>query len=364
MGESVGVAHVRALILATVVAMPAMAHEIGTTQVRAHLGPGATYRIDVIAAPQPLLGRLQARAGRPRTAALDRRALQAALQAYAPQLASAAEIDLDATRATPRVTVLPIRESPQGSSVTVRYTGDVPPAAKTLSWRSGLTYASYAFTVERPGAPAVTIWLEGDERSAALPLRQAAVPASRLDVARQYVALGFTHIVPLGLDHILFVLAMYLLSTGVRAVLAQVTAFTVAHSITLGLSIYGLVSAPGNIVEPLIAVSIAWVAIENLLATRVRPWRIAIVFGFGLLHGLGFAGVLRELGLPRSQFAPALVSFNAGVELGQLAVIGAAWLVLGSWARGRPWYRDRILVPGSLAIAAVGIFWAIQRSAF
>ena len=110
------------------------------------------------------------------------------------------------------------------------------------------------------------------------------------------------HILPKGLDHILFVLGIFLLSPRWKTMLLQVTAFTVAHSITLGLSIYGIVSLPSRIVEPLIALSIAYVAIENLLTRELKPWRLALVFMFGLLHGLGFAGVLRELGLPREEF--------------------------------------------------------------
>ncbi len=116
-----------------------------------------------------------------------------------------------------------------------------------------------------------------------------------------------------------------------------------------------------RIVEPMIALSIAYVAIENLMTTQLKPWRIAIVFGFGLLHGMGFAGVLKELGLPRSRFLTALITFNVGVEAGQLAVIGTAFLLVACWARMRPWYRNRVVVPASLLIAATGLFWTMQR---
>src|SRR5438128_2352916 len=153
-------------------------------------------------------------------------------------------------------------------------------------------------------------------------------------VARD-VALGFTHILPNGLDHILFVLGLFFLTTNVRSVLAQVTAFTVAHSITLGLALYGIASLPASIVEPLIALSIAYVAIENLVTTDLKPRRLALVFSFGLLHGMGFAGVLRELGLPPSQFLTALLTFNVGVEAGQLSVIAVAFAVVASWRSDR-----------------------------
>jgi hypothetical protein len=144
-------------------------------------------------------------------------------------------------------------------------------------------------------------------------------------------------------------------------VVTQVSAFTIAHTITLGLSIYGVIDVPAVIVEPLIAVSIAYVAIENLLLTDLRPWRIALVFAFGLLHGMGFAGALRDVGLPRAEFLTALVTFNAGVEAGQLAVIAAAFALVGWRWGGRSWYRARIVVPASAIIAFTALYWTAER---
>ena len=181
------------------------------------------------------------------------------------------------------------------------------------------------------------------------------IPPTRLQVFRQYIVLGFTHIVPRGLDHILFVLGLFLLTTRIKPLLAQITSFTVAHSITLGLTMYGVVSLSPRIVEPAIALSIAYIAIENLTTTELKPWRVAVVFAFGLLHGMGFAGVLRELGLPRREFITALFSFNAGVEIGQLTVIAVAAVVFA-----KKW-RARIVAPASLLIAAMGLFWTVQR---
>jgi hypothetical protein len=157
------------------------------------------------------------------------------------------------------------------------------------------------------------------------------------------------------------VLGIFLFSLHLRPLLLQVTAFTVAHSITLGLSLYGYIALPASIVEPLIAVSIVYVAVENLITTELKPWRIYVVFAFGLLHGMGFAGVLTELGLPRSDFVTALIAFNVGVELGQLAVIAIAFLAVGVWFGKKPWYRQRIVIPGSLAIAAMGAWWTVER---
>jgi hypothetical protein len=214
--------------------------------------------------------------------------------------------------------------------------------------------------IRRADGQQLTEWIHGSDWSGTIDLSGQFRVATRLDVARQYLSLGYTHILPKGLDHILFVIGLFLLSIRLRPILVQVTTFTVAHSITLALSMYGLVSLPPRIVEPLIALSIAYVAIENLLTDQVKPWRIALVFAFGLLHGLGFAGVLSELGLPRGEFLTALVSFNLGVEAGQLTVIAIAASCV-FWYRHRAWYHQRVVVPASLAIASVGIYWMVER---
>ena len=243
-----------------------------------------------------------------------------------------------------------------GTKRVARFAGEIPAGAATFTWRYRRAYASYALTISNEGEPAVRQWIDGDDLSRPFALSRAVITPSPLDVARQYLALGFTHIIPHGLDHILFVLGIFLLSMRLKPVLMQVTAFTIAHSITLGLTIYGVVSVSPRIVEPMIALSIAYIAIENMATSELKPWRVALVFAFGLLHGMGFAGVLRELGLPRSEFLTALVTFNAGVELGQLSVIAAAFLLFGWWTD-----RRRFVVPASAAIAATGVFWTVER---
>jgi len=141
----------------------------------------------------------------------------------------------------------------------------------------------------------------------------------------------------------------------------QVPAFTVAHSVTLGLTMYGIVSLSSRIVEPMIALSIAYVGMENILTSRLTPWRPVLVFCFGLLHGMGFAGALAELDLPRKEILPALISFNAGIELAQLTVIAAAYVCVVMWIRDKPWYRSRFVIPASALIATTGLFWTVQR---
>ncbi len=178
--------------------------------------------------------------------------------------------------------------------------------------------------------------------------------------ATQFIELGFTHILPKGLDHILFVLGLFLLSPKLKPLLWQVTAFTLAHSITLALAVLGIFALPGRVVEPIIALSIAVVAIENLFRSEVSPWRWAAVFGFGLIHGMGFAGVLSEVGLPRDQIGTALLSFNFGVELGQLAVITLAFGVT-KWCQGRSWYGPWVRRPACCLIALAGLVWTVER---
>lgn len=177
-----------------------------------------------------------------------------------------------------------------------------------------------------------------------------------------YVPVGFDHIVPKGLDHILFVLGLFFLSTRLGPLLWQVSAFTLAHTVTLALGALGYVNLPPSVVEPVIAASIVFVAVENIVSQGLNPWRPVIVFGFGLLHGLGFASVLGEFGLPEGAFVPALIGFNVGVELGQLFVIAVAFLTVGFWFGRKPWYRARIAVPASAAIAAVGAWWFFERT--
>ena len=244
----------------------------------------------------------------------------------------------------------------QPAFVVLRATGKTPEGAKAVTWRYGLVYSTYAVVfAENGGGSQVTQWLDGDVASRPFPIAANVAPPSRLDIVWQYLRLGFTHIVPEGVDHVLFVLGIVLLNTRLKPILIQVTAFTVAHSITLGLTMYDVISLPARIVEPLIALSVAYVALENIVTTRLTPWRPLLVFAFGLLHGMGFAGILRALDVPRSEIIPALVSFNIGIELGQLAVIAAAFCAVALW-RNRSWYRARIVVPASILIAATGIF--------
>jgi len=236
----------------------------------------------------------------------------------------------------------------------------MPRDATRLRWLYGLVGDRYPLEIRKPDGSSTIEWIDGTDWSDVIDLTRTFTRPTRMEIVTQYLFLGYTHILPKGIDHILFVLGIFLLSPRIKTMLLQVTAFTIAHSITLGLSMYGIVSLPPRVVEPLIALSIAYVAIENLLTRELRPWRLALVFTFGLLHGLGFAGVLRELGLPREQFLTALLTFNLGVEGGQLTVIAAAMLAVAPFMK-KGWYRQRVVIPASLIIATVGIYWTVAR---
>ena len=177
----------------------------------------------------------------------------------------------------------------------------------------------------------------------------------------EYIPIGLNHVVPDGLDHILFVLALFLLSLKLSTLLWQVTAFTLAHSVTLIAGTLGVVSVPASIIEPLIAASIVFVAVENIFFAKLNTWRTAIVFLFGLLHGLGFASVLAEFGLPAGQYIPALLGFNLGVELGQLFVIAIAFTLLAVPFGRLSSYRSWVSIPISSIIALIGFWWVFER---
>lgn len=187
---------------------------------------------------------------------------------------------------------------------------------------------------------------------------------SKTEAAALYLKLGFMPILPLGFDHILFVLSLFLLSPKLKPVLWQATAFTVAHSITLGLAMFNVITPSPKIVEPIIALSIMYVALENIISPTLKKSRIGIVFIFGLVHGLGFANALGELGLPKNSYLTSLLMFNLGVELGQVAVILSAFLLFGKWFGNKPYYRKFIVIPLSILITLLAGYWTIERLFF
>ena len=257
----------------------------------------------------------------------------------------------------------------------LNFKGTIPNKAKTLKWNWNKSYGNAALRIGTTSSPELySAYLKEGKTSDAVNLsfkvtdcgsdtagNKCTTQTSRFDTFVNYISVGFTHIVPLGIDHILFVVGLFLLSTALRPLLIQVTSFTIAHSVTLALGMFGVVNIPPSIVEPLIAASIVYVCVENIYMDHITKWRPVVVFGFGLLHGLGFASVLTEFGLARNNYVSGLIGFNVGVELGQLAVITACFLLVGIWFRKKSWYRQRITIPASIVIAFIAVYWFIER---
>jgi hypothetical protein len=356
-------------------ALPVTAHEIRPAVVDVHLQVDGNYQVAlqvnmeaVLAGVSPVHSDTNESPNAEsynRLRALPARKLEERIRAFWPQYRDGMRLDFDGVRSAPDLAALDIPEPgdlARARLTTVRLTGNIPPGAKTLRWTYAPQYGGSVLRLHRAGG-VIAAWIREGEASATYPLTGDVAAATRTAVFGQYLVLGFTHILPKGLDHMLFVLGLFLLSTRLAPLLWQVTAFTLAHSITLALSMYGVIALSPAIVEPLIAASIVAVAVENLLTARLHAWRIFVVFGFGLLHGLGFAGVLTEIGLPRDEFVTGLIAFNVGVEGGQLAVIALAFLAVGYWFRHKPWYRTRVVLPLSAAIALTGAYWVVERLA-
>lgn len=181
-----------------------------------------------------------------------------------------------------------------------------------------------------------------------------------LETFIQFIQKGFAHIIPDGLDHVLFVLGLFLICRRFSSLFWQVSLFTITHSITLGISTVGWLELPSKLVEVLIALSVALIAAENMWrkeANQGRSWIVAIS---GLLHGLGFAHAFQEHVISSKEALPALLGLSFGVELGQLAVVTTAFVLLGPFWN-RSWYRKTVTVPGSFLLMLCGLFWVVQR---
>ena len=258
--------------------------------------------------------------------------------------------------------------------------GKLPAASQSLRWYYPAVFGDNAVRVRQVDAQADIWlwsdwqWIRDDSPSQPFVLQTKSPARSSWQHVVDYVQIGFMHIVPLGADHVLFILGLFLFGGGWRALFWQVSVFTVAHSVTLGLGLAGWVSLPSVWVEPLIAASIIFIALENIgwrfisgrSALSTVPLqtascrRLCVIFGFGLLHGLGFAEMLSAFGLPSDAFLAALLGFNLGVEAGQLVVLAAAF-TLTCWIRSPVHYYRWVVVPGSACIALVGVMWTLER---
>jgi len=184
-----------------------------------------------------------------------------------------------------------------------------------------------------------------------------------LAVVKKFIPAGIHHIL-IGPDHLLFLVGLLLLGGTVRQLLMVVTAFTVAHSITLSLAALNIVSPPARLIEPAIALSIVYVGADNILAKGGRDVRVWIAFTFGFIHGFGFANVLREMELPARALGWSLFSFNFGVEIGQLLVVVLVASALAVLRQRSEWAGRHLAMAGSVVVILAGAFWFVQRVFF
>ena len=255
------------------------------------------------------------------------------------------------------------QEIPTVLGLTARLTGTVPATATEVEFFASRTFQEVHLTIkDEARLISQRSVITRGARSDPFMLTEPFIQTNQTEVALHYLKLGFLHILPTGVDHILFILCLFLLSTRIRLLVWQVTCFTLAHALTLTLATLDIIMLAPKIVEPLIAFSIACVAIENIFTQRLSLRRPIIIFLFGLIHGLGFSEVLRALDIPTNERLISLLSFNVGIELGQLIVLGAAFATVG-WFQHQRWYRSRIVVPASSIIALVGLVWTIERVA-
>lgn len=290
--------------------------------------------------------------------------LEAAFKKAWPRIAAGIVIEVDGKKLPPQLEGVRIPEVgdtalPRDSTLIVTATlpqGDAPVVA---GWSAA--FGPLVLRQVGVGDEFYAGYLTNGALSDPLPRRGVATLTGWAEFGR-YITLGFYHIIPKGLDHILFVLGLFFFSLHIRPLLMQVTAFTLAHTVTLALATLNIVSVSPQIVEPLIAASIVYVALEDALGVKMSVRRTAVVFCFGLLHGLGFASVLGDIGLNPGRLVLGLIGFNVGVELGQLAILSIAFLMIGVWFGRKPWYRTRIAIPASLIIAAVAAYWFAERT--
>ena len=236
-----------------------------------------------------------------------------------------------------------------------------------MQWYYPLSFSDYAVRLQQVDQTKQQFhwsewqWLRSDKLSEPFSLTEIVTHKPLYETIGNYIELGYKHILPKGTDHILFILGLFLFSSALRPLLWQITMFTIAHTITLGLAMNGIFDLPERIVQPLIALSIVYVGIENIFSRGLQKSRLILVFAFGLLHGIGFASMLADFGMPDNAFVTALISFNIGVEFGQLSILLMAFLLIGFWFGRREWYKNLVINPASIVIALMAFYWFIDR---
>lgn len=233
-----------------------------------------------------------------------------------------------------------------------------PPPAESRVWIAQTDTPSFLFEI--PGADGKTPGFITLSPGESMPLPSASEPAPAVRPAETHAFIeGFLHVIPLGLDHILFILGLFLLQRSFRPLLWQSLTFTLAHTITLGLTAAGFIHPPAHWIEPIIALSILALAVENLFVKEATHWRFLLVFVFGLVHGMGFANALGSIVANGESFLPRLIAANLGVECAQVTILTTAWLMTLGWNEKPAYTRMRIAANVLLGLTALA--WFIQR---
>ncbi|NYT28427.1 MAG: HupE/UreJ family protein [Candidatus Thiodubiliella endoseptemdiera] len=260
------------------------------------------------------------------------------------------------------IDIVGYKKRPRKTQLT--YTTQLSEWPKTLAWQydkaSGDSALRYQIFKKNEYKWSQWQWLRSGKPSGVIDINHPE-PISTLQRLTQFMNIGFDHVIPLGWDHILFIIGMALSSLLWRKLLLLVTTFTLAHTLTLGLAMLGIVEISPSIIEPLIAFSIAYVAVENLFLNQSIKRKSSIVFFFGLIHGLGFATMLKAFEMTDDNFATTLIGFNVGVELAQIMIVLSVILVLLVLRKLRLDYRKLAVIPVSITIALIGVWWGIER---
>jgi hypothetical protein len=348
-----------AALTVVLAAEPVMAHPLSTTSVTIARGEAGTLVATLVIDAAALITKLEAdQSPMPTVRVGDGLSTPTSQEARIRELSAVLDRAVHLTNnGAPLALVIRGIQVDAVQNATVTFTTALPSDPAAIVWQTSLARGTYALSVEGADGESTLEWIAGASPSTPVSMRVTDVPHT---ISRG-VVLGFTHIVPLGVDHVLFVMGLALFGARGRQLLLLVTAFTLAHSVTLGLGLYGLVSVPSRIVEPLIAVSVAYVGVENLFGARNIRRRAMAVFGFGLLHGLGFASVLTELTNSAVTRLWTLGAFNLGVELGQLTVLAATLGALATVRHLRVGAELRLATCGSAAVGLVGAVWTMER---
>jgi hypothetical protein len=262
-----------------------------------------------------------------------------------------------------KIDIVGYKKRPRKS--TLKYYAELDEWPKTISWQYGEIYGDIALRYRVYKKNEYTwrdwLWLRDGVSSGKITIHDSE-PINIQQRFLQFISIGFDHVIPLGWDHLLFIVGMALSTLLWKRLLLLVTTFTFAHTLTLGLAMYGLIIIPANIIEPVIAFSISYVAIENILGNKSIIRKSLIVFLFGLVHGLGFANMLKGFDMGTESFLATLIGFNVGVELAQISIVICVLLSVLTYKKFSPSrYRQLLIIPASVIIAIIGFWWGIER---